>query len=1182
MKFANCLNIGGGGKRFRAAGRCTMKRLFAFAVIAAGLMGFAADDEDIPAVPPADGRVGTGGEVFYALDGSGDVVHRFATAGTYTFTAPAVAGISARVLLVGGGASGGYRSASGGGGGGGGGGGVTELSSVNISAGEVVTLTIGAGGTAAKSSATGGVNGGRTVMTFADGSFEGVYGGGGGGFKGAGISSPACGGGGATYGSGYSGGGGGYAASAGGAGGAGSGSGGGGGGVGGNGTAGSAEENCGAGGPGVLVDITGEDVEYGAGGQGLPKPAEGGTVKSGRNGTGEGGSSCGAGGSGAVIIRYSMPSTPSAPVISGESVEFNDEGTSADIAYRLGWAGLSGKADVSCAWGTSPTALCDPISIAAEMSEGVGVHTITGLTPGTQYYVRFFAQSDETTGQSAFFTMTPVALASGGTGGVITRLKGGEFVHVFTNAAESETFTAPEGMDIVARILLVGGGGSGGGSKGASVAGGAGGGGGVIETNGITFAAGATATVVVGAGGAASTDASAVGKNGGMSSVTFEDSSACSVAGGGGGGAGSTSSKGGQSAATGGGGGPTAGKGSIGGNGGTRDASKYTGGGGGAGGDGENGGNCHWGSGGIGLASTITGENRYYGGGGGAHSTKMAGQNSFYGFGGAGGGGSGGAGKDGLGGGGATESKGGSGAVIIRYSLAAPVQGAPAVEIVSAAANADGTVTVAYDVTDVGEGGSSVNLTLEYGTTPEAFDNFFDGPQDVGAGEGSCVLTGLLPETTYYLRIRVENDRGAGAVSADAKSFLTPGRAGLSDLAIAVDATTFTVTGALDPVGVSAKTVRLHWGYDTDALVNTEEVVIADGAEDVGFEFVVTTGEWNERFFWRVSVSNECPTQTWVSYGDIAVKDVYDNTTYAWKTGVTSGAWSDSANWEPSRDDCRGYPNGNKGETAQFPEGAAPTVDLGGGTFNPSVLSVAGGGCVTLSNGTLKPVRLTCAADSKAVVGAAATLGVTGTSGNTLEGEMEVRTGGVFSDAGAISCSAGRLALRGGTYRSVLAADTAKTFPWNRLAPNPAGTIDGTHTPEGAMWFEHKTVRTFDLGPGVTVLMRPLHMNGCNVIHLKSGTFSSTSSSILYSGSYPPTDSRYVNFTKRSTAKFVWPGTLTKMQVYEKFASGSTPLFRFDGGTFPTYEDFAKAFSVRASGGKTWLSRAGGTVLLVR
>ena len=54
------------------------------------------------------------------------------------------------------------------------------------------------------------------------------------------------------------------------------------------------------------------------------------------------------------------------------------------------------------------------------------------------------------------------------------------------------------------------------------------------------------------------------------------------------------------------------------------------------------------------------------------------------------------------------------------------------------------------------------------------------------------------------------------------------------------------------------------------------------------------------------------------------------------------------------------------------------------------------------------------------------------------------------------------------------------------------------------------------------------------------------------------------------------------MQVYEKFASGDAPLFRYDGATFPTYEDFAKAFSVRASGGKTQLSRAGGTVLLVR
>jgi hypothetical protein len=277
--------------------------------------------------------------------------------------------------------------------------------------------------------------------------------------------------------------------------------------------------------------------------------------------------------------------------------------------------------------------------------------------------------------QNLYCACIPASVGSG-----VISYTGGNTIVTYT-AVGTSTFIPSCNMSVM--VLIVGGGGGGGGY----ISGG-GGGGGVIYTS-YAVSAGQTYTVTVGGGGGGG-GGSGGGSNGGSSAF-----GAITAAGGGGGGGGEGAN--GLSGGSGGGGG-RAGRGSVpgsgntpattpsqGNNGGTGGASGCTdalgvgAGGGGAGGVGGNGNtSCLAGSGGAGIANSISGSSVTYAGGGGGGAYQGTGGSGGAGGGGAGANGTGGvpvAGTNGLGGGGGaggyptnqSGGAGGSGIVIVAF-----------------------------------------------------------------------------------------------------------------------------------------------------------------------------------------------------------------------------------------------------------------------------------------------------------------------------------------------------------------------------------------------------------------------------------------------------------------------------------------------------------------------------------
>jgi len=275
------------------------------------------------------------------------------------------------------------------------------------------------------------------------------------------------------------------------------------------------------------------------------------------------------------------------------------------------------------------------------------------------------------------------ACASGGGVTCTVIVDGGSLVNKFTGAGTT-TWTVPTGVSSV-EYLVVGGGGGGTGGAG----GGGGGAGGLLEgTTSIGSAISVGITVGVGGTGGGLTP-SPLSTSGGNSILVVDSTTITATGGGygayyymGGGYAAASGGSGGGSSQGEPNGSGISGQGYAGGNG----NFSYSGsGGGGAGGVGGDASSVGGGAGGVGHASLITGSSIYYagGGGGGGHMIGMTG-----GEGGAGGGGSGSQytgnpgtpGLDGLGGGGgggggqntivnAAGGNGGSGVVIIKYSI---------------------------------------------------------------------------------------------------------------------------------------------------------------------------------------------------------------------------------------------------------------------------------------------------------------------------------------------------------------------------------------------------------------------------------------------------------------------------------------------------------------------------------
>ena len=295
-----------------------------------------------------------------------------------------------------------------------------------------------------------------------------------------------------------------------------------------------------------------------------------------------------------------------------------------------------------------------------------------------------------TLGRAEFYNATQAAwkptinqgiIATGGNSVYDVDVEGTTYrVHVFTNTGNS-TFTVTQGGS-VEYLIVAGGGGT------AGDVGGGGGGGGLLSGTAAVTPQNYTINVGNGGAGAPPSSENSNTRNNGQNSSAFGLTSIGGGAGAnyngngpardggsGGGASGGTANSGGSG---------TTGQGNNGGNHAGGTSPQRSAGGGGAGNSGGNDGSSFGGSGGIGIASTITGIVTFYAGGGGGGFGGAEGQNA----GGPGGFGGGGNGKDRLtvnsgnngtpntgGGGGGNAhphfggADGGSGIVIVRYPL---------------------------------------------------------------------------------------------------------------------------------------------------------------------------------------------------------------------------------------------------------------------------------------------------------------------------------------------------------------------------------------------------------------------------------------------------------------------------------------------------------------------------------
>ena len=748
-----------------------------------------------------------------------------------TFTVPG--GLTARILLVGGGGAGGRDCA-----GGGGAGGFVEVSNVVLSAG-TYTVVVGAGGQPPASNNAKGGNGGFFFNDTAATEIYTAVGGGGGGSwnSGAGVAGGSGGGGtnngnagAGTPGQGNAGGkgtsngpqgGGGAGAAA----------------VGGNNGKGATGGN---GGDGLPSDITGEEVWYaggggggnysagttnpgdgagkggkGGGGNGVRNVAvatrQGATLADGRNeyeaeagvdglgGGGGGGNNNDfagrPGGSGVLVVRLD-------PVLAGPEPSLNVLGVTdgpESVSGRAFLASVGENASsvaLSYAVATSVAALdsTTPVPIRTGVVAGEEVpFTVSGLTPGTTYYVRVIAKNNlNATAQSDDFACLPYASLIAATATNAQRVFdiGKDRVAVFGASSEMMTFTMPDRAAV--ELLLVGGGGAGG-----SYVGGGGGAGGFLHLESVVLDAG-TYTVAVGAGGVPATTDQRQGGNGGDTTLSFGGDAVYTAHGGGGGGGWSTRS--GRAGGSGGGASiqttapaaSTAEGDERGNPGGSLDSAhvwNFASGGGGAGarGSAPDFSTGLGGAGGDGLPCSITGEEVWYaGGGGGGQNSETA--NGLYlsaGLGGRGGGGTGcgtadndlndyECGVDGLGGGGGggrrdgTNSAGmprhgapgGSGTLIVRWRATAD---ATARATVDSVAGSVGGAIVAGSVQLAGGDAAGATLEMAVGPSGGSLGAWQTLATGLGAGERFTVtLSGLASGTDYDYAVRIRSGSDIG------------------------------------------------------------------------------------------------------------------------------------------------------------------------------------------------------------------------------------------------------------------------------------------------------------------------------------------------------------------------------------------------------------------------------------
>ena len=235
--------------------------------------------------------------------------------------------------------------------------------------------------------------------------------------------------------------------------------------------------------------------------------------------------------------------------------------------------------------------------------------------------------------------------------------------------------------------------------------------------------------------------------------------------------------------------------------------------------------------------------------------------------------------------------------------------------------------------------GADCTLSVYTGDSPTTLDNAWTGlTGSVRDATGDFSLSLFEPDTTaaryltpgsvIYVAIAASS---AGQVSrTDPVPVAMKAAPVFASSSASVSRRTVTFTGSLSDLGANnSATVRLYVGpssaTESELVVVEEPVTVTDTASfSVAHTFDAFETDYNWQF--RAVSTTAGDTDSFEVRTAVATVKTVDTTTYTWKTSVTSGNWSDAANWTDNQGgDALGYPR-SSAATAVFPAGTAAEV----------------------------------------------------------------------------------------------------------------------------------------------------------------------------------------------------------------------------------------------------------------
>ena len=256
--------------------------------------------------------------------------------------------------------------------------------------------------------------------------------------------------------------------------------------------------------------------------------------------------------------------------------------------------------------------------------------------------------------------------------------------------------------------------------------------------------------------------------------------------------------------------------------------------------------------------------------------------------------------------------------------------------------------------------GDNCTLSIYTGDSPTTLDHAWAGNTVSTNGAFSFTLHEpdttsaryLAPASTVYVSVQAVAD---GEVTRTEPVAITMSAAAtFASSSTTISRRTVTFSGSFSDLGTAgAAVVRLYVGpqsaAEADLVAVEEPVTVTDTS---AFSITHTFDDFETTYKWQFRAVSTAAggTATAEARSSVATVKTLDTTTYTWKTSVTSGNWSDAANWTDNQSgDCLGYPQ-SAAASAVFPAGTDANV-----VFTEKLtiasLNLADGPVVTFSQG---------------------------------------------------------------------------------------------------------------------------------------------------------------------------------------------------------------------------------------